>query len=221
MVSEGRLDGRDGRDDSIDPSIPPSLDPSIFSSMPRPTFFSTPADLNRWLKQHHAAADELWVGFHKRATGKPSITWPESVDEALCYGWIDGIRKSLGAESYMIRFTPRRPGSHWSQINISKARALIEQRRMRPAGKAFDGRDSAKTKQYSFENRPTSLPPTYLRLLKADRDAWAFFQAQPAGYRRTCAWWIMSAKKEETRRRRIGILLESSAKRRRVPPLTG
>jgi uncharacterized protein YdeI (YjbR/CyaY-like superfamily) len=204
------------------PSIPRSLDPSIFPSMPRPTFFATPAAFNRWLKQHHATADELWVGFHKRATGKPSITWPESVDEALCYGWIDGIRRSLGAESYMIRFTPRRPESHWSQINIGKARALIEQGRMRPAGrKAFGGRDSAKTQQYSFENRPKSLPPAYHRLLRADRDAWAFFRAQPPGYRRTCAWWIVSAKKEETRRRRLAKLIEDSANQRRIPPLAG
>jgi uncharacterized protein YdeI (YjbR/CyaY-like superfamily) len=210
-----------GGDDTLDPSTPRSLDPPIFTSMARPTFFATPADFNRWLKRHHATASELWVGFHKRATGKPSITWPESVDEALCYGWIDGLRKSLGAESYMIRFTLRRPGSHWSRINIRKARALIEQGRMRPAGrKAFDRRDSAKTKEYSFENRPKSLPPAYHRLLKADRDAWAFFQAQPPGYRRTCAWWIMSAKKQETRRRRLATLIEDSARGRTVPPLT-
>jgi len=189
--------------------------------MPRPTFFASPAAFNRWLKQHHATSDELWVGFYKRATGKPSITWPESVDEALCYGWIDGVRKSLDAASYMIRFTPRRPDSHWSQINLRKARALIEQGRMRPAGRrAFDGRDSAQTNQYSFENRPKSLPPAYLRLLKANRDAWAFFQARPAWYRRTCAWWVVSAKKEETRRRRLATLIEDSARGRTVPPLT-
>jgi len=189
--------------------------------MPKPTFFATPADLNRWLKRYHATAHELWVGFHKRATGMPSLTWPESVDEALCYGWIDGVRKSLGADSYMIRFTPRRPGSHWSRINLTKARALIAQGRMRPAGRTvFDGRDRAKANQYSFENRPKNLPPAYLRLLKAEPDAWAFFQAQPPGYRRTCAWWIVSAKQEATRRRRLAKLIEDSARGRRVPPLT-
>jgi uncharacterized protein YdeI (YjbR/CyaY-like superfamily) len=180
---------------------------------PTPTFFATPAGFNRWLKRHHATASELWVGFHKRDSGRPSITWPESVDEALCYGWIDGVRKSLDAVSYMIRFTPRRPGSNWSEIREG---------RMQPAGRrAFDARDESRARQYSFENRPTSLPAAYLRLLKADPDAWAFFQAQPAGYRRTCAWWIMSAKKEETRRRRLATLIQASARHSRVPPLAG
>jgi uncharacterized protein YdeI (YjbR/CyaY-like superfamily) len=189
---------------------------------PTPTFFATPAGFNRWLKRHHATASELWVGFHKRDSGRPSITWPESVDEALCYGWIDGVRKSLDAVSYMIRFTPRRPGSNWSEINLGKARKLIREGRMQPAGRrAFDARDESRARQYSFENRPTSLPAAYLRLLKADPDAWAFFQAQPAGYRRTCAWWIMSAKKEETRRRRLATLIQASARHSRVPPLAG
>ena len=189
---------------------------------PTPAFFATPADFNRWLKRHHATATELWVGFHKRGSGKPSITWPESVNEALCYGWIDGVRKSLGTVSYMIRFTPRRPGSNWSEINRGKARQLIREGRMQPAGRrAFDARERSKTRRYSFENRPTSLPAAYLRLLKADPDAWAFFQTQPAGYRRTCAWWIMSAKKEETRRRRLATLLRDSARQCRVAPLAG
>jgi len=157
------------------------------------------------------------VGFYKRGSGKPSITWPESVDEALCYGWIDGIRRSRDAESYMIRFTPRRPGSSWSEINLRKARTLIAQGRMQPAGRrAYDARDDRRARRYSFENRPRTLPAAYLRLLKADPEAWAFFQAQPAGYRRTVVWWIMSAKKEETRRRRLATLIRSSAEQRRV-----
>jgi uncharacterized protein YdeI (YjbR/CyaY-like superfamily) len=190
--------------------------------MPRPTFFPTPAAFNRWLRQHHATATELWVGYYKRNSGTPSMTWPESVDEALCYGWIDGVRKSLDVARYVIRFTPRRPGSNWSEVNIGKARALIRQGRMQPAGrKTFEARDERKTRRYSFENRPTSLPPAYLRLLKASPDAWAFFHAQPASYRRTCAWWILSARKEETRRRRLATLVEDSARQRRVPPLRG
>jgi uncharacterized protein YdeI (YjbR/CyaY-like superfamily) len=184
---------------------------------PTPTFFATPADFNRWLKRHHATEPELWVGFYKRDSGKPSITWPESVDEALCYGWIDGVRRSRDAESYMIRFTPRRPGSNWSDINLRKARALIDAGRMQPAGrKAFAAWDGRKARQYSFENRPRALPSAYLRPLKADPDAWAFFQAQPAGYRRTVTWWIMSAKQEETRRRRLATLIRSSREQRRV-----
>jgi uncharacterized protein YdeI (YjbR/CyaY-like superfamily) len=184
---------------------------------PVPVFFATAADFNRWLKRHHATARELWVGFHKRHTGTPSITWPESVDEALCYGWIDGVRRSRDAESYMIRFTPRRPGSNWSEVNLRKARALIRAGRMQPAGRAaYDARDGRKARRYSFENRPRTLPSAYLKLVKVDPDAWAFFQAQPAGYRRTVAWWIMSAKQEETRRRRLATLIQSSRDQRRV-----
>jgi uncharacterized protein YdeI (YjbR/CyaY-like superfamily) len=189
---------------------------------PSPTFFATPADFSRWLKRHHATTAELWVGFYRRDSGRPSITWPESVDEALCYGWIDGVRKSRDAASYVIRFTPRRPGSNWSAINLRKARALIREGRMQPAGrKAFDARDERKTGQYSFENRPKTLPLAYLRRLKAHHDAWAFFRTQPPGYRRTVAWWILSAKKEETRQRRLARLIEHSSQQRRIPPLGG
>lgn len=177
--------------------------------------------MRRWLARHHDSATELWVGFYKKASGKPSITWPESVDEALCYGWIDGIRKSVDDISYMIRFTPRRRESNWSQVNIRRARALIAQNRMRPSGlAAFRARDRDRTRQYSFENRPNTLPPRYLRLLKANRDAWTFFRAQPPWYRRACAWWIVSAKREETRLRRLSRLVDDSAQERTIPPLT-
>jgi len=187
----------------------------------KPTFFKTPAAFNRWLSRHHDSADVLWVGYYKKATGKPSITWPESVDEALCYGWIDGVRHSLDAEAYMIRFTPRRPNSNWSEVNIRRAKALIAEGRMRPSGRAaFEARDHAKTRQYSFENRPTTLPAAYLRQLKTDRDAWAFFRAQPPWYRKTCAWWILAAKQESTRQRRLATLIADSARGRTIAPLT-
>jgi len=188
---------------------------------PRPTFFATPARFNRWLAGHHGTAKELWVGFHKKASGRPSITWPESVDEALCYGWIDGLRRSVDDESYMIRFTPRRPDSTWSQVNIRRARALIAAGRMRAAGRrAFDGRNPKKVLQYSFEHRPGTLPRAYLGRLKANPDAWAFFRTQPPWYRKSCAWWIISAKREETRERRLATLIRDSARGRTIAPLT-
>ena len=186
-----------------------------------PTFFKTGPHFRRWLAKHHDSAKELWVGFYKKASGKPSITWPESVDEALCFGWIDGIRKSIDEISYAIRFTPRRPGSSWSQVNRRRARTLIKEGRMQPPGLAtFNQRDRGKSGRYSFENRPSDLPAQYLRLLKANRKAWAFFQAQPPWYRRTCTWWITSAKKEETRLKRLTTLIGDSASGRTVPPLT-
>ena len=150
----------------------------------------------------------------------PTLTWPESVDEALCFGWIDGLRKTVDDASYAIRFSPRRPGSNWSSVNIGRAQELIRQARMTPAGlKAFEDRDPAKSGQYSFENQPRQLPPRYLKHLKANEEAWAFFQDQPPWYRRTTAWWIMSAKKEETRLRRLDRLIQESAHGRPVPPL--
>lgn len=188
--------------------------------MPKPKYFKTPADFRRWLEAHHASADELWVGFHKKASGKLSLTWPESVDEALCFGWIDGLRKSVNDASYMIRFTPRRPNSTWSAVNTRRARVLIRDGRMQTAGlRAFRRREAAKTGLYAFENRPTELPASYLRRLKANPQAWAYYRAQPPGYRRTVSWWILSAKKEETRLRRLEQLIEDSGRNRPVPPL--
>ncbi len=123
-----------------------------------PIFFAAPADFRAWLAANHATAGELWVGFYKKATGRPSITWPESVDQALCYGWIDGLRKSLGDESYAIRFTPRRPGSNWSAVNLKRVAELIELGQMQPAGLAvYDGRDPAKAEQYAYERNHAAL----------------------------------------------------------------
>lgn len=186
-----------------------------------PTFFATPADFRRWLKQHHARASELWVGFHKRGTGRPSITWPESVDEALCFGWIDGIRKSLSPDSYVIRFTPRKPGSIWSAVNTRRAQELIRDARMQPAGlKAFAARDPKRSGIYSFEQRKTAeLGSEREALFRKNKAAWAFFQSQPPGYRRISTWWVISAKREETRAKRLATLIEDSAAGRRIAPL--
>ena len=184
----------------------------------KPVFFATPADFRRWLKKHHKSTAELLVGFYKKGSGRPSITWPESVDEALCFGWIDGVRRSLDDESYTIRFTPRRPGSNWSLINIRKVEALIRDGRMEPAGlEAFKARDEAKSGVYSFEQRENAkLDRKAEARFKANRAAWKFFQAQPPGYRKIAAFYVMSAKREETRERRLKILIEESAAGQRI-----
>lgn len=191
------------------------------SPTPKPEYFTSPEAFRRWLDRHHADAGELWVGYYKKSTGKPSMTWPESVDEALCYGWIDGIRKSVDEARYTIRFTPRRPDSNWSAVNVRRAEALIEEGRMQPAGRrAFDARSPARSGQYSYENRPVDLPAEYLARLEADEKAASFWRAQPPWYRRTSAWWIVSAKKEATRLRRLSVLIEHSARGETIPPLT-
>jgi uncharacterized protein YdeI (YjbR/CyaY-like superfamily) len=185
---------------------------------PKPIFFKTPADFRAWLKQHHHAADALLVGFHRVGSGKPSITWPESVDEALCFGWIDGIRKSIDHGSYTIRFTPRKPGSIWSAVNIKRAQVLIEQARMQPRGlKAYQARKENRSGIYSYEQRSVDLAKPYSRHLKKNKAAWSFFQAQPPSYRKAVSWWIVSAKKEETRLQRLETLTSRSARKERLP----
>lgn len=185
-----------------------------------PRFFKTPAEFNRWLAKNHQKADELWVGYYKKGTGKPSMTWPESVEEALCYGWIDGLRKSIDEKSYMIRFTPRKPTSNWSAVNIRTVKRLIQENRMKEPGlQAYRRRDPAKPAVYSFENRKV-LAPAYKSRLKANTAAWAFFQSQPPWYRRTAGHWVMDAKREETRLKRLRQLIEDSAAGRTIKPLT-
>jgi uncharacterized protein YdeI (YjbR/CyaY-like superfamily) len=182
-----------------------------------PNFFPTPADFRAWLEANHATATELLVGFYKVGSGRPSITWPESVDQALCYGWIDGIRRRVDDQSYTIRFTPRRRGSTWSLVNTRRAMELIEQGLMQPAGlAAFEARDPARTAEYSYENRPEGLEATYEAQFRANPAAWTYWEAQPAHYRRGSAHWVMSAKREETRRRRLAILIADSAARRLI-----
>ncbi|MEX0832424.1 MAG: YdeI/OmpD-associated family protein [Actinomycetota bacterium] len=188
----------------------------------KPKFFATPDKFREWLKKHHKTESELWVGFHKKDSGKPSMTWPEAVEEALCFGWIDGVRRSYSASSYVNRFTPRRPGSNWSKINIAKAEELIRNRKMRAAGrKAFEARSEAKSGVYSFEReREPAFSAAQLRAFKADRKAWEFFRAQPPWYRRTATWWVISAKRGETRERRLAQLIRDSRAGRTIPPLT-
>jgi uncharacterized protein YdeI (YjbR/CyaY-like superfamily) len=186
-----------------------------------PRFFTTPAAFRAWLMANHAKAGELWVGFYKRDSGKPSLTWPESVAEALCFGWIDGIRKRIDDTSYVIRFTPRRSRSVWSSVNIARVRALVDQGRMQPAGlKAFEARTENRSGIYSYEQRPAEVPAPYARLLRKDRAAWAFFRAQPPSYRKVAAWWIVSAKLEVTRLKRVEKLAACSALGRRLQEVT-
>jgi len=186
-----------------------------------PTFFATPLELRKWLKAHHATAQELLVGFYKRDSGKPSITWPESVDEALCVGWIDGIRKRVDESSFTIRFTPRKPGSIWSAVNIKRVEKLSEAGLMQPAGlAAFAKRKEARSAVYAYEQRGKGLSAEYEQKLKANRKAWAFYQAQPPWYQRTSAWWVISAKREETRLKRLEQLIDDSARGRTIRSLT-
>ena len=183
-----------------------------------PVFFATPAEFRAWLAENHDRASELWVGFHKKATGKPSMTWPESVDEALCFGWIDAVRKSLGPESYAIRFTQRRTRSTWSAVNIERARELIAAGRMQPAGlRAFEARSDDRSAIYAYEQRhDAKLAPEQESELRADERAWTFFQAQPPWYRKTAIWWVVSAKRDETKRKRLRTLIEDSANGERI-----
>lgn len=180
-------------------------------------YFKSPKDLRAWLAENHATATELWVGFYKKDSGKPSLTWPESVDQALCFGWIDGIRKRVDETSYRIRFTPRRRGSIWSAINIKRAEELVRQKQMRPAGlKAFAARIENKSGIYSYEQRSTELSKPYAKLMRKNQAAWNFFEAQPPSYRKMIGWWIVSAKKQETRMARLAKLISESAKGKRL-----
>jgi uncharacterized protein YdeI (YjbR/CyaY-like superfamily) len=186
-----------------------------------PTFFATPAAWRAWLARHHATAAELWVGFYKRGSGRPSITWPESVDQALCYGWIDGVRRSLGPESYAIRFTPRRPGSTWSKVNLQRVGELEALGLMQPAGQAAHAaRTAAKSGIYAYEQRDQArLTPEQEREFKRNRKAWAYFQAEAPWYRRTATYWVISAKRAETRAKRLATLIADSATGRRIGQL--
>lgn len=187
----------------------------------KPTFFRSPSEFREWLETHHATEGELLVGFLKKSTGEPGMTWPESVDEALCYGWIDGVRRRIDDRSYSIRFSPRRPRSIWSKVNIARAQALIREGRMTSAGlAAYEARKENRSGVYSYEQRRPRLEEPYQSLLQQDEAAWAFFAAQPPSYRKAMSWWILSAKREETRLRRLEKLRIFSAKGQRVPEFT-
>jgi Uncharacterized protein conserved in bacteria len=189
--------------------------------MSTPRFFATAADFRAWLHANHDRTTELVVGFHRKGSGRPSITWPESVDEALCYGWIDGVRRSLDEDSYTIRFTPRKASSIWSNVNIAKAEALLAAGKMMPAGlAAWQRRDPARSGLYSFEREePAAFDATMERRFRANRAAWKFFGAQPAGYRRVATHYVVSAKRPETREKRLATLIECSARGERLPQL--
>jgi len=186
----------------------------------RPTYFATPAEFRAWLEKNHARAGEVLVGYYKKGSRRPSMTWPESVDEALSYGWIDGVRRSIDGERYTIRFTPRTVRSPWSAVNVRRATVLIRDGRMSPAGrKAFESRKVSGN--YSYEQRQAArLEPEDERLFRRDRQAWAFFQASPPSYRQAAIWWVTNAKKPETRKRRLDTLISDSRRGRTVPPLT-
>jgi uncharacterized protein YdeI (YjbR/CyaY-like superfamily) len=186
----------------------------------KPRFFKSATELRAWLEKRHATAPELWVGFYKKGSGKKGITYPEAVDEALSFGWIDGKTKSVDDSRWTIRFSPRRARSHWSAVNIKRFGELRVEGRVRPPGlQAFESRDRRKRK-YSYESQPERLDPRYEKRLKGDKRAWAFWQAAPPSYRKAATFWVMSAVKEETRMRRLGVLIENSRNGERVPPLT-
>ena len=186
----------------------------------KPRFFRASADFRRWLEKNHANAAELLVGFHKVASGKPSITWPQSVDEALAFGWIDGVRRRIDDTSYSIRFTPRRPSSIWSAVNIKRVGELTAAGRMRPAGlAAFERRSERRSEIYSFERKAAAFDDAMIAAFQARTRAWTYFDAQPASYKRAFTHWVTSAKRPETRERRLGALIAASERGQRVDPL--
>jgi uncharacterized protein YdeI (YjbR/CyaY-like superfamily) len=189
---------------------------------PDPTYFDGPDALRRWLEEHHETATELWVGYHRKSTGRPSLTWPEAVDEALCFGWIDGVRYSVDEERFTQRFSPRTRKSTWSAVNIAKARELIAEGRMRPAGlAAFEARADERTAIYSYEQRHAAvLAPDEEATFRANGPAWAWFRSKAPSYRQAAVWWVVSAKRPETRARRLATLIEDSAAGNLVRPLT-
>jgi uncharacterized protein YdeI (YjbR/CyaY-like superfamily) len=188
----------------------------------RPKFFATPQEFRKWLQQNHDTASELLVGFYKKASGKSSITWSEAVDQALCFGWIDGVRRGLDESSYTIRFTPRRPRSNWSAVNVKKVAELRRKGLMHPAGlAAFERRSEDRTAIYSFEQRQAAtLSEKFKRRFRANKAAWNWFQGQPPGYKQTAIYWVMSAKREETRDRRLTRLIDDSQNEKRIAQLT-
>jgi uncharacterized protein YdeI (YjbR/CyaY-like superfamily) len=189
--------------------------------MPRSRYFRSSSDFRHWLEKNHARAAELWVGLYKVSSKKTGISYKEAVDQALCFGWIDGLTKRVDDTRWTIRFTPRRPGSTWSAVNIRRAKQLSKLGLMKPAGlAAFRARGERRSQQYSYEARHRPLEAKYERKLRAKKKAWDFYRSQPPSYRKMANLWVMSAKKEETRRRRLATLIELSAQGERIPALT-
>jgi uncharacterized protein YdeI (YjbR/CyaY-like superfamily) len=186
-----------------------------------PMFFSTPAEWRRWLEKNHSRREEVLVGFYKKDSGRPSITWREAVDAALCFGWIDGIRRRIDDLSYSIRFTPRKPRSIWSAVNIKRVEQLVREGLMHPAGSAaFEAREPARSAVYSFEQKDIAFEAAQERQFRANREAWKFFASQAPWYRRAATWWVAGAKREATRERRLATLIEDSAQGRTIRHLT-
>lgn len=187
---------------------------------PNPHAFRTPARFRDWLSRNHATATELVVRCYETRAAATGMTYSQALDEALCFGWIDGVRHSLDADSFTVRFTPRKPRSIWSHTNIARVEALTRAGRMAAPGLArFRARDRARAGPYSLELQAAGLAAGYTERFRAHKLAWVYFKSQPPGYRRTCTLWVMSAKREETRARRLGTLIDCSAKGRRIPPL--
>lgn len=186
-----------------------------------PKFFATQAEWRKWLEKNHARSSELFVGFHKKDSGKPSITWPESVDVALCFGWIDGVRRSVGSESYSIRFTPRKASSNWSIVNIKRVAELTSAGLMHAAGlRAFKERRGERSGVYSFEQAAVAFDDAQVGRFCANKKAWKFFESRPPWYRRTSTWWVISAKRPETREKRLSKLIDCSEQELTIPELT-
>lgn len=188
---------------------------------PRPIFFATPNEFRSWLEKNHAQAREQWIGFHRKSTGRASMSWPESLDEALCFGWIDGLRKSIDDKRYMIRFTPRKTTSTWSAVNVGRVASLTSDGRMQPAGAAaFQNRKEAKSGIYAYEQREVdALEPGAEKQFRANAKAWKYFQARPASYRKTAIWRVVSGKKAETRQKRLEILIADCEAQRPIREL--
>jgi uncharacterized protein YdeI (YjbR/CyaY-like superfamily) len=183
-------------------------------------FFETPAQLRSWFEKNHATAGELWLGYHRKRTGRPTVTWQEVVDQELCFGWIDSVRYSLDDDRSAQRITPRRKRSVWSAINIKRFGELEALGLVHPAGRdAFEKRDEARSRIYSYENRSRGFDAAREAAFRKHKLAWTFFEAQPPSYRKTAAFWVMSAKRDETRERRLTVLIERSRNRERLPQL--
>ena len=192
--------------------------------MPKPqnvVFFETPAQLRAWFEANHDTATELWLGYHRKRTGRSSVTWQEVVDQELCFGWIDSVRYSLGDDRSAQRITPRRKGSVWSAVNIERFQELDRLGLVHPTGRAaFEKRDEARSRIYAYENRSRAFDGTREAAFRKNKTAWKFFESQAPWYRRTATYWVMSAKREETQDKRLAQLIEHSKKGERIPPLS-
>jgi uncharacterized protein YdeI (YjbR/CyaY-like superfamily) len=187
----------------------------------QPIYFATQTEFREWLEENHNKETELFVGYYKVGSGRQSMTWSESVDQAICFGWIDGIRKSIDEESYCIRFTPRKPKSIWSAINIKKVEELTKKGLMKPSGlTAFKLLEANKSKIYSYENEEIKFPEDLEQLFKSNNKAWEFFQAMPQSYRKPATRWVLSAKQESTRFKRLQELITDSEAGRKIKPMS-